>query len=269
MIVMEHRGQERFRTVSDDPFPAPSRAGCYLDHQPVTIPFSYNASAYRFDVHKGFASAAWQEGEDIQDGNLVFNNEAAEAGAALMSVPRSEHRPKRVRLGAGSEWAADNVRQVAGRGAAPMEARGSAASNANVEQMSPQRPSFVTFVNRRERRGGLRPRDAAYLVVAVWLIAVVAWGILEHFIDRDNFPTIWLGMWWALETVTTVGYGDVVPTTTAGRGVASVLLLGGLAFISVVTATITYTTSTDSTAVGRAGVAGSGWCARSEARRAE
>lgn len=105
--------------------------------------------------------------------------------------------------------------------------------------MPPERPRLVTFLNRRERRGGLRPRDAAYLVVAVWLIAVVAWGILEHFIDRDNFPTIWLGMWWSLQTVTTVGYGDVVPTTTAGRGVASVLLLGGLAFISVVTATIT------------------------------
>jgi len=105
--------------------------------------------------------------------------------------------------------------------------------------MSPERRGVVTFLNRTERRGGLRPRDAAYLVVAVWLIAVVAWGILEHFIDRENFPTIWVGMWWSLQTVTTVGYGDIVPTTTAGRGVASVLLLGGLAFISVVTATIT------------------------------
>jgi voltage-gated potassium channel Kch len=105
--------------------------------------------------------------------------------------------------------------------------------------MSPERPSLGRFLDRRERRDGLRPRDAAYLVVAVWLIAVVAWGILEHFIDRDNFPTIWLGMWWALQTVTTVGYGDIVPTTTAGRAVATLLLLGGLAFISVVTATIT------------------------------
>ena len=95
-------------------------------------------------------------------------------------------------------------------------------------EMSPQRLSLARFLDRRERRAGLRPRDAAYLVVAVWLIAVVVWGILEHFIDRDNFPTIWLGMWWALQTVTTVGYGDVVPATTAGRGVASVLLLGGL-----------------------------------------
>ena len=65
------------------PLPGALRAGSYLDHEPVTIPFSYNASAYRFDVHKGFASTAWQEGEDIQDGNLVFNTQAAEAGAAL------------------------------------------------------------------------------------------------------------------------------------------------------------------------------------------
>lgn len=105
--------------------------------------------------------------------------------------------------------------------------------------MSAEHPRFVRFLDRRERRGGLRPRDAAYLVVGVWLIAVVAWGILEHLIDPNTFPTIWLGMWWSLQTVTTVGYGDVVPATNAGRGVATALLLGGLAFISVVTATIT------------------------------
>jgi voltage-gated potassium channel len=105
--------------------------------------------------------------------------------------------------------------------------------------VSAPHPRLASFFDRRERRRGLRPRDAARLVVAVWLIAVVGWGILEHFVDRDNFPTIWLGMWWALQTVTTVGYGDIVPTTTAGRAIASLLLLGGLAFISVVTATIT------------------------------
>jgi voltage-gated potassium channel len=85
----------------------------------------------------------------------------------------------------------------------------------------------------------LRPRDAAYLVVVVWLLAIVVLGTIEHFIDKETFPTVWLGMWWALQTVTTVGYGDVVPQEGVGRAVASVLLLGGLAFISVVTATIT------------------------------
>ena len=47
-------------------------------------------------------------------------------------------------------------------------------------------------------------------------------------------------MWWALTTVTTVGYGDVVPQDPVGRVVAALfLLLGGLALISVVTATVT------------------------------
>ena len=85
----------------------------------------------------------------------------------------------------------------------------------------------------------MRPRDAAYLIVVVWLAAVIVWGILEHLIEPDTFPTIWLGMWWALQTVTTVGYGDIVPQSTVGRAVATFLLLGGLAFLSVVTATIT------------------------------
>jgi len=92
---------------------------------------------------------------------------------------------------------------------------------------------------RRGEARELRPRDAAYLVVMVWLVAVVIWGVAEHLIDSQTFPTVWLGMWWALQTVTTVGYGDIVPASTAGRAVASLLLLGGLAFISVVTASIT------------------------------
>jgi voltage-gated potassium channel len=46
-------------------------------------------------------------------------------------------------------------------------------------------------------------------------------------------------MWWALVTITTVGYRDVVPVSTAGRIIASFLLLGGLAFLTVIIAMIT------------------------------
>ena len=95
------------------------------------------------------------------------------------------------------------------------------------------------WLMRREETRGLRPRDAAYLIVGLWFVAVVAFGVVEHLADKATFPTVWLGMWWALQTVTTVGYGDVVPATTLGRTIASFLLLGGLALISVVTATIT------------------------------
>jgi voltage-gated potassium channel len=101
------------------------------------------------------------------------------------------------------------------------------------------RRPVIGWLDRRQRRRGLRPRDAAYLIVAVWLVAVVVFGIVEHLLDERTFPTVWLGMWWALQTVTTVGYGDVVPQDSVGRAIASFLLLGGLALLSVVTATIT------------------------------
>ena len=96
-----------------------------------------------------------------------------------------------------------------------------------------------SWLTRREGRRGLRPRDAAYLIVAAWLLAVIVFGVVEHLLDDQTFPTVWLGMWWALQTVTTVGYGDVVPQDTVGRAVASLLLLGGLSLLSVITATIT------------------------------
>jgi voltage-gated potassium channel len=101
------------------------------------------------------------------------------------------------------------------------------------------RDRAISWLDRREQEKGLRPRYAAYIIVALWLAAIVIWGVAEHLIDEDTFPTVWLGMWWALQTVTTVGYGDVVPASDAGRAVATLLLLGGLAFLSVVTAVIT------------------------------
>jgi voltage-gated potassium channel Kch len=48
-------------------------------------------------------------------------------------------------------------------------------------------------------------------------------------------------MWWALQTVTTVGYGDVTPTHVAGRLVGVLVMLEGIAFIAIVTAVITST----------------------------
>jgi voltage-gated potassium channel len=46
-------------------------------------------------------------------------------------------------------------------------------------------------------------------------------------------------MWWAVQTVTTVGYGDLVPKNTAGRFIGAVLMLSGIGFLTVVTAVIT------------------------------
>jgi hypothetical protein len=91
----------------------------------------------------------------------------------------------------------------------------------------------------RHKKKELRPRYAAYIIIVLWFAAVLIWGVFEHLVDKQTFPTVWLGMWWALQTVTTVGYGDVVPQNDIGRVFATLLMLGGLAFLSVVTATIT------------------------------
>jgi voltage-gated potassium channel len=95
------------------------------------------------------------------------------------------------------------------------------------------------WLDRRMGRRGLRPRDAAYLIVAFWTLAVVGFGIAIRLVDHKTFHTVWLGMWWATETVTTVGYGDVVPDQTAGKLIGAFLMLGGLSLLSVVTAVIT------------------------------
>ena len=45
-------------------------------------------------------------------------------------------------------------------------------------------------------------------------------------------------MWWSLQTITTVGYGDHVPEDTVGQIVAGLVMVTGIGFISVVTASI-------------------------------
>ena len=58
-------------------------------------------------------------------------------------------------------------------------------------------------------------------------------------VDHENFPTLGSGLWWAAQTVTTVGYGDDVPTTFKGQFIAVLVMLFGIGFLTVVTAAIT------------------------------
>jgi voltage-gated potassium channel len=77
-----------------------------------------------------------------------------------------------------------------------------------------------------------------YLAGATVVLSAAA-GVLVWLIDRRDFATVGDGLWWALQTVSTVGYGDVVPHTTWGRVVGSVVLVLGVTFLSFLTATIT------------------------------
>ena len=83
------------------------------------------------------------------------------------------------------------------------------------------------------------PRGGAMVIATVTTVATVVFGLLMTVIDHRNFTTLGQGLWWAVQTVTTVGYGDHVPSNAAGRLVAAFVMLLGLAFLAVVTAAIT------------------------------
>ena len=84
----------------------------------------------------------------------------------------------------------------------------------------------------------LTARRAGQLIAGVTFIVALVAGILMRLIDGENFPTIGSGLWWSVQTVTTVGYGDHVPTSTGGKTLAAVVMITALGFMSVVTAAI-------------------------------
>lgn len=70
------------------------------------------------------------------------------------------------------------------------------------------------------------------------LFLVVVAGAAQATFDANEFPTMWDGVWWAIVTVTTVGYGDFYPSDVEGRLIGIAVMLLGIGFISVLTATI-------------------------------
>lgn len=81
----------------------------------------------------------------------------------------------------------------------------------------------------------------AYVLGAVLLLLVAGAGLAldaERNAEGANITTTRDALWWAMATVTTVGYGDRFPVTDEGRAVAVAVMLGGIALIGVVTATI-------------------------------
>jgi voltage-gated potassium channel Kch len=86
-----------------------------------------------------------------------------------------------------------------------------------------------------------RPRGAAVVIATVSTAITIGAGILMTVADRHSFPSIGSGLWWAVQTVTTVGYGDHVPATVAGKLVAALVMLVGIGFLTVITAAITST----------------------------
>jgi voltage-gated potassium channel len=64
---------------------------------------------------------------------------------------------------------------------------------------------------------------------------VVGGGVVFVAVEPGQNLSTWDGLWWAAETVTTVAYGDIYPTTALGRIVATVVMIAGIGFVALLT----------------------------------
>ncbi len=97
-----------------------------------------------------------------------------------------------------------------------------------------------SLIDRRIRKIA-NARSVTVGLAVTFMGSALAGAALIWLVDRHDFPNFGLAVWWSLQTVTTVGYGDVVPTTVVGRLVGGVELVIGVSFIAFLTAGVTST----------------------------
>ena len=98
---------------------------------------------------------------------------------------------------------------------------------------------FVVIVARAlqaERR--LTSGDSLRVAVLLTVTGIIVAGAAQHAFSTGEFGSLWDGIWWAVVTVTTVGYGDLYPTTVQGRLIGMLLMFTGIGFLSLLTAAI-------------------------------
>jgi voltage-gated potassium channel len=101
--------------------------------------------------------------------------------------------------------------------------------------VAPSGNRYLRFLLRRE----LTPARAGWAIASATAAVTVACGIVIRIVDPADFSSVGQGMWWAVQTVTTVGYGDIVPSHVSGRVIGTILMLAGIGFLTVVTAVVT------------------------------
>jgi voltage-gated potassium channel Kch len=87
--------------------------------------------------------------------------------------------------------------------------------------------------------GPVSVRRAMQLIVAATVVTTLVGAVIVWIADERSFDGFGDAVWWALQTVTTVGYGDVTPKNAAGRIVGALILLYSVAFLALLTAAIT------------------------------
>ena len=95
-----------------------------------------------------------------------------------------------------------------------------------------------SFIRTRTQRAVADRRVFPFLALTTLTVALLA-GFVVTIIDKEDFPSYGTAVWWAVVTLGTVGYGDVVPHTGWGRVVGSAVIIVGVTFIAFLTAVIT------------------------------
>jgi voltage-gated potassium channel len=91
----------------------------------------------------------------------------------------------------------------------------------------------------RLRRKPLTARRAVAIIAGYTVLVTLAGGVFAWLTSRKDFDGVGEGLWWAVQTITTVGYGDVVPTSASSRVIGAVVMISGIAFLTVITAAVT------------------------------
>jgi voltage-gated potassium channel len=94
---------------------------------------------------------------------------------------------------------------------------------------------MITWLERKP----LTARRAAIGISIVTLVITLGSAFVVWLLDREDFPTYGRALWWAVQTVTTVGYGDDVPTHVEGQIVGAIVMLTAVGLVAVITAAIT------------------------------
>jgi voltage-gated potassium channel len=82
-------------------------------------------------------------------------------------------------------------------------------------------------------------KNASFAIIAVTIAVVMVGAAVVRIFDHREYPTYGRALWFTLQTVTTVGYGDVTPEQWIGRFVAGAVMVTAIGLITVVTASIT------------------------------
>jgi voltage-gated potassium channel len=95
---------------------------------------------------------------------------------------------------------------------------------------------IVTRAIQAERR--VTSGDTLRIAVLLTVTSIFVAGLAEYATGTEDFTNLWDAVWWAIVTVTTVGYGDSYPTTVQGRLIGIVLMFVGIGFLSLLTASV-------------------------------